>query len=383
MKKLVSLFLVLIVLTAVAVIPAYAAYNLVEGEYLYEEKFVEEYIAPISQFEGDTYIYEENYYHHVDENNPDSDIDWIGVTAMSNIQQPWLAKHVIGDRVFWKNCGCLPFEYGKAVFDVKNDRFVELTDEMIDDYVGLREYLEDNNIGSPIGDADLDDKLTVLDATYIQRAQALLCEYYDDDDISNYHKLGNEDLNYISDFDRDGERTVLDATGIQLKLAGLEEKPVVNEELVLCVSEKSFNVNGNAPQMPENASVVPFETKANYQEFSDISFKVTANGNLEHFQAIIKSNEQFDQIFNEKAQRFDDEFFESKWLVVSLSRCYCHEAVAPISALGVEGDTLYLRSNSYVPSQYDAVSPTTPHYMSIVAVDKALLSSVTNIVKVK
>lgn len=221
MKKLVSLFLVLIVLTAVAVIPAYAAENLVEGEFLYEEIFVEGYITPTSQYEGDKYIYDEEYYHHVDSDNPESEIDWVFVTAMSNAQKPWLSKCVIGDRVFWKNCGGVPFEYGKAVFDVKNNRFVALSDDMLDKYLGLREYLDEYNVGSPIGDADLDDRLTILDATYIQRAEAELCEYKYNDDISGCYQLGSKNLNYISDFDRDGERTILDATGIQRKLAKL------------------------------------------------------------------------------------------------------------------------------------------------------------------
>ena len=58
-----------------------------------------------------------------------------------------------------------------------------------------------------LGDADGDGKVTILDATYIQRKLASL-------PVESYNALA-------ADTDEDGEITILDATYIQRYLAGL------------------------------------------------------------------------------------------------------------------------------------------------------------------
>ena len=59
-----------------------------------------------------------------------------------------------------------------------------------------------------IGDVDMDDDLTIVDATYIQRNLAGI-ESFTDEQI------------LLGDFDRDGDLTIVDATYIQRRLAGL------------------------------------------------------------------------------------------------------------------------------------------------------------------
>ncbi|MBR2715976.1 MAG: hypothetical protein IKB73_07225 [Ruminococcus sp.] len=221
MKKIVSLFLVMVMILAMSLIPAYAAQNLIEGEFLYEYKFVEEYIEPNAWVDEDIYIYNERYYHHVDENDPESEIDWVYVNAYSNMVMDWLVKTMVADRIFYDYNESIPFSFGDAIYDVKNECFVELGNGMLDKYDGLREMLEELNIGDKLGDADRDGKLTVMDATYIQMVSAGMCEYDAKDDIREFYALGDA-VDYISDFDRDGERTVMDATAIQMKLAGIE-----------------------------------------------------------------------------------------------------------------------------------------------------------------
>lgn len=222
MKKLISMFIVALMLVSVAVAPAFAYDNITSGDYLYESKFVDYYITPTYQYEGDFYSYSELYYHHVDENDPESEIDWVYVNAGTNTQAPWMAKRVVGDRVFYKNCGSRPFEFRHGIYDVKKESFFEITTEILHQYEGLAEALDELKVGTPIGDADMDGMLTILDATYIQRVAAHLCEYDRNDDISGYHKLGEVDLSYISDADMDGERTVMDATYIQNILVGID-----------------------------------------------------------------------------------------------------------------------------------------------------------------
>lgn len=220
MKKLISMIIVAIMMASIAVLPTAAYENATEGDYLYESKFVECYITPTYQYEGDWYSYNERYYHHVDADDPESEIDWVYINAGTNMQAPWLAKRVVGDRVFWKSSGSIPFQFRHGIYDVKNDKFLEITTDILDDYDGLADVLVELKVGNPIGDADLDGMLTIMDATYIQRVTAQLCDYNVNDDISEYHKLGDVDLSYISDADMDSKRTVLDATCVQRKLAG-------------------------------------------------------------------------------------------------------------------------------------------------------------------
>ena len=61
-----------------------------------------------------------------------------------------------------------------------------------------------------IGDADMDGELSVLDATEIQLVLASLKSW------------DNIELSFVADYDDDGQISVLDATAIQLKLAGLD-----------------------------------------------------------------------------------------------------------------------------------------------------------------
>ena len=220
MKKLISMIIVAVLVMSFTAIPVFAYQNITEGDYLYESKFVDYYITPTYQYEGDWYSYNECYYHHVDESDPESEIDWVLVNAGKNTQAPWMAKRVVGDRVFWKSSGSSPFQFRYGLYDVKKGSFKEITSDILDDYEDLAEVMDELKVGTPIGDADLDDMLTILDATYIQRVAAQLCEYDYNDYISEFHKLGNADISYISDADMDGNRNVMDATYIQRKLAG-------------------------------------------------------------------------------------------------------------------------------------------------------------------
>ena len=82
------------------------------------------------------------------------------------------------------------------------------------------EYFIPQGLAKIIGDADKDNKLTIIDATLIQLALADCCEL--DDEYVQSSLVYGETLEFTTDIDRDGKRTVLDATAIQHKLAGLE-----------------------------------------------------------------------------------------------------------------------------------------------------------------
>jgi len=185
-----------------------------EPQYRYLEKFKAEYVD--SGIDTPDMIYEEVYNQYAFGKRP-YEIDWVLVHAYVNGPLPRECYAVLGDRVSLAG-ECVPFAVNYAVYDMNTKEFIDICD--IEDwsvYNGLEKQIEKLELGVPIGDADYDNKLTVLDATYIQRVAAKLCEYYDIDDLSGRYQI-NDELKFISDFNRDGQRNVMDATAIQRKL---------------------------------------------------------------------------------------------------------------------------------------------------------------------
>ena len=202
MKKLISFILVFVLLLSITIAPAFAQTN--EFEYLYKDKFIEYNIRPYQEL----FIYHEMYYHK----DANGEIDWVLIQARSNYQEERPIDAVLADVYIHLNSTPIPFSLGYCIYDVKKDKFFGLV--YYDEYEGAEEYIN-KHIGIPLGDADMDGDLTVLDATLIQRAIAKLCEF----DSRDYMMAGDRYNGYISDIDRDGERTVIDATLIQEKLA--------------------------------------------------------------------------------------------------------------------------------------------------------------------
>lgn len=222
MKRVWSALLVVVLLLSVAVIPAFAQEPAVD-EYLYLNTFLEEYEEDI--FYND-YIYEEIYYHRDNNNN----IDWVLVMAQTSPPPPANYYWVFGDMVSLRGWSA-PFKNMYAVYDVAKNEYIDICDlKTFDVYDGLKEQIYALNFLYPIGDADRDKELTILDATYIQRVLAKL-EIQPKDDLTSYLCVTPGELNYLSDIDRDGKRTIIDATAIQMKLAKLDY-PVATPDLV-------------------------------------------------------------------------------------------------------------------------------------------------------
>lgn len=163
------------------------------------------------------YSYKELVYHH-DENDV---TDWILVEASSGYPTG-LISTVIADRVISHPDGTENFKFGYGIFDIKQGRFEDLEDikDDLDKYPDLYNTLWKQNIGRPIGDADNDMDLTVLDSTKIQRNIACLETIKESTD--SYWCGYRDPSKRISDYDGDGEISILDSTSIQRNLAGLD-----------------------------------------------------------------------------------------------------------------------------------------------------------------
>ena len=157
-------------------------------------------------------MYDELYYHY----SENGEIDWALVSVSSNVVDPMPAYAVIGDRVYTSDNIMYPFSVGYGVYDVADDEFIDLCTVIksgTDTYEGLAEQVSSLKIGKLIGDMNGDGILSVLDATYLQKCQANLIPFPNDDEIQGF-KL-TEELAFCSDCDKDGQRTVADVTAIQ------------------------------------------------------------------------------------------------------------------------------------------------------------------------
>lgn len=168
-------------------------------------------------------FYEEVYYHH----NDSGEIDWALVHVRQYIQAPWEARAcgIFRDRVIRCDAPINQFDLDYAVYFVNENRFFGINGKLIYERItedDLYNALCEINLGEIIGDIDKDGKLTVKDATYIQKCVAGLLNYPEDDEIRYDGTEAPAFLIYISDFNRDVERNVKDATAIQKHIAGLE-----------------------------------------------------------------------------------------------------------------------------------------------------------------
>lgn len=357
MKKLVSILLVAVMFMSVMSVSVFAE---VPPEDKFYDRFVEKYGEPMYYMEIQP---------HYDEND---EIDWVVVCAYTEtaIVDPLPEGghsncYVNGEFVFHEKDLFAPFATSHCVYDPKKDEFIDITKVDFSEYKDLKKHVRTYNFARLIGDVDDDNDVSILDATEIQLAEAKLAEL----------NAGT----CVADFNRDGGVDVLDATAIQLHLAGLNNEPDINEEMVIRTSS-SYDELWNLPYMTDDVALLSFDMEFDKQQFSDVVYNYGVTGEC-FTVAIIKSNEQYNYLFNENAPKYDDEFFDNKWLVVALTRGWCHQARAPITDVAIAGDTLYVRANVYVPE--GPISPTEPFWLSIVSVDKTELLYVTDIVKVK
>ena len=127
------------------------------------------------------------------------------------------------DDYYLYGCSSHPSYFNFHIYMVDEQKFYTLEDAWSMDICHkeeiFTEYLIKNNSAHLIGDADKDRKLTVMDATQIQRAEAKLCTI--DDWIMASHCYGDK-ITLSTDFNHDGSRSVLDATAIQKKIAKLD-----------------------------------------------------------------------------------------------------------------------------------------------------------------
>lgn len=198
-----------------------------EEGFLYRDKLLA-YMSERSDYlfeYDDLEVYREVYYHH-DQNG---EIDWALIDAQTPywLNDQWIYG-IIGKRVISDCNSKYPFEAYMGIYDAKKDTFFDMLYVDLDQYDDLEEvyneYGYDGWYGGLLGDLDKDNEISIIDATIIQRCDAMMQDYPQWDMIPYIYPEAYGDILYTdcySDFNLDGERDILDATCIQRYLVGL------------------------------------------------------------------------------------------------------------------------------------------------------------------
>ena len=190
-----------------------------EADWLFYQKFYDRFIH-----ENDRVLfYEELYYHY----NDDGDLEWVLIHGRTENLPPWVNTPcaVFEDRIIRKTEPINNFHVDYALYLVEEQLFRDLVYLWKDAKYTEDIYnaLNEKNIGEVIGDMDKDNKLTIKDATYIQKCIAELISFPENDEVpGGYGAEFHGYVAYISDFNRDGVRNIKDATAIQKQIAGIE-----------------------------------------------------------------------------------------------------------------------------------------------------------------
>ena len=216
-KRALSIILVVVMMLSIASTTCFSATNVAgDKEYLFINEFVATY--DISDDNDTKYHYEELYYHHIDKNDSESEIDWAIIYALVDLVPSGLRKTVLGRIISVNNIGS-PFRLHLALYDVNNNEFISIEDVDATKYEGVEQALAIAQIGDLLGDTDLDDELSILDATEIQRVLAKITKWSD------------SELEFVADYDQDGDVSIMDATAIQRRLAKLDVPVATPDEV--------------------------------------------------------------------------------------------------------------------------------------------------------
>lgn len=317
MKKIIAVFLTLLLLLSSLSISAFAETK-TENDNYFKELFWQKYkdvIDPDHWGMEETLSYNEKYYHF---SKITGQMDWALIFASSNMAMPWCIYGHFGEKVIRPDYEAIPFSFFYCVFDVEKQEFFSLEEAYNNrsHYEDFEEYVDDN-LGERIGDADGDGNLSIVDATTIQKCLAKVIEFSREDEVEGrFHRLYGTPVYYITDFNLDSKRDIADATAIQKYLAGLpyDNRTIVRAELLDPYNVYSNNKvfayasNGRAPYQYKFTIIGGVHAYSKYgEDFGD--FKVdTSNpipGQIELTTGYIDSNSV---LLPTKSITYGDEF---------------------------------------------------------------------------
>ncbi|MBE6737726.1 MAG: hypothetical protein E7566_03605 [Ruminococcaceae bacterium] len=190
----------------------------------YESQVVQKVFRP-SEWAGPyfSFSYQEMYEYYsggnasLDEATP----DYVLIYLCDNIVMPMLTCDVFGDYILQASSMYSPFTYRYGIYIPETGEVFSLEKAYEKGIEGIDKVFTEFGIGRLLGDMDNDGKLTVKDATYIQKALAGFDGFAD---TSIYGWQYKDDMPCsMADVNRDRTANTKDATAIQKYIAGITE----------------------------------------------------------------------------------------------------------------------------------------------------------------
>ena len=195
-------------------------------EYLYRDVF-EEYLKPyaseslLNSVEG-WFAYDELYYYSNQQQHGTTEMgrlnpDYVLIDATAYYPPPANVTEMFGDYVVYSGWG-IPKDLRYYVYTPEDNKIYTLREAYDAELEGIMNIFTDYGLGFILGDMDSDQRLTIKDATYIQKCLAQIEGFTltgEDKSIPDWVLID------IADVNLDYKTNIKDATAIQKKLANL------------------------------------------------------------------------------------------------------------------------------------------------------------------
>ncbi len=227
MKKQISMLVafLLAVIMLVGAVPV-SAFSISEvdpeNKYKYEEIIINKLFPSISEPFGLTYSEGYEYYSSDEQSTGDEFVpDYVLIYISNGAYGAMFAADMFGDYVLYDNYIGYPFVYGIGVYIPKSGEVYDLVKAYEIGIEGIENVFTEAKVGRFMGDMDNDRKLTIKDATYIQKVisgfEGFSAEYIYAADFDDTLPCS------VADFNRDREVNIKDATAIQKYIADLSQ----------------------------------------------------------------------------------------------------------------------------------------------------------------
>lgn len=196
------------------------------------EEYLKPYVSDIDlELNEQWYFYDELYYYESTTGGtieiPEATPDYVLAKAGTYFASPLLFYDVFGEYIIHGSCGD-PYCASYYIYLPESDKIYTLRDAFDANINGIEKVFTDYKLGDLMGDADGDRKLTIKDATYIQKCLANFEGFKLKDEIRGHNLSVADDgtpdpyVCYIEDFNNDDQVNIKDATAIQKRLAKID-----------------------------------------------------------------------------------------------------------------------------------------------------------------
>lgn len=178
------------------------------------------------------YFYSTLYHHYPEVTGDEAtadEPDYLLVFAGENFASPALSADCFGDKYLVQESNCYyPYILGLHIItttDAPMYKIYTLREAWDMGLEGIEDVFTDYGLGEIRGDSDGDEKITVKDATYVQKCLAGVTQFTDREFVRGLAENDYGEFNgRISDMNMDGELNIKDATAIQKFVAGIPYK---------------------------------------------------------------------------------------------------------------------------------------------------------------